>query len=110
MDKEVSHTNSHINVRKRHKTNSDEASRESVGKVIINEEQYNEIISFVKKNRSCALSAAEHLDVLALQAYLRLEHEKNKTKNGPGHVVRAPKVSENVARMLRHDVKLVKGI
>jgi len=100
-----------VNLRKRKSIDEEDYSvRKSIGKVVIDEELYGKIVSFVKKNRPRSLTAEERLDVLLLQAHMRHEHEKAKKKNGPGHHVKAPHISRKIAKSLRQDKQLVKSI
>ena len=84
--------------------------RKSIWKVVVDDEFYNKILSFVKKNRPRSLKAEERLDILFLQGRIRHEHEEDKKKHGPGRPVKAPQFSRKVAKSLRRDEELVKSI
>ena len=102
-------TNPSINARKR-KSNEDYLSRKSIGKVVVDDELFNNIASFVKKNRLRSLTAEERLDILLLQGHIRHRHEGDKEKHRPGRPVKTPQFSRIVAKSLRRDEQLVKSI
>ena len=80
----------------------------SVGKVNVDAEFLDEVVCFVKKNRQRALTASERLDILLLQAALRYEHEEKQKKVGVGRSVKAPKISNRIAKWLRRKEQLVR--
>ena len=52
--------------------------------MIVDDELYKEVVSFVKSNRPRSFSSEERLDILLLQAHMRHEHEIKNRKIGPG--------------------------
>ena len=95
---------------KRTKLNVENNPGRSIGKVEVNQDFLDKIVSFAKANRPRALTSFERVDILLLQGYLRHEHEKKQTKVGPGRRIAAPEVSRTIAKMLRRQEELVKNV
>ena len=57
----------------------DESStQKGIGKVVVDDELYGKVVSFVKKNRPRSLNAEERMDILILQDHMRRKYEKQK--------------------------------
>ena len=79
-------------------------------KVEVNDEELEEVVKFVKKNRPNVITLGEKYDILLLQAKLRNEHLHKLRVLSPGNKGTKCRATERVSTYLHRQKELVGGI
>eukprot|EP00750_Incisomonas_marina_P018299 INCI2812.2.p1 GENE.INCI2812.2~~INCI2812.2.p1 ORF type:complete len:657 (-),score=137.56 INCI2812.2:262-2070(-) len=76
---------------------------------VVDQEKYDELVKFVKKHRSKAMSKVERLDILLLHGFLRHDHYLKKKKLPRGSVPPANATGQ-ISKMLRRQREVVNSV